>query len=127
MELEPKHYIRVYTSRELDEPEVELLADIIYDYLDSEVEGEEILVHDSEMEDGWVAYVFPTKHCIIDDVEKTKMGDAIALDINSELPDDIDWEMEASLPDLAIEADEKDSAEQINEQAIQKYRQMLAN
>lgn len=121
--LEPQHYLRFCANRELAEDEVRDIADIIYDHLEDSVTDDEVIMHVNDLDQ--YCYIFTLDKDIITADDGTFVGDAISDDLMDALPEDLDWALEASLPDQVVDVPDTATESQIHEAAISQIRTFL--
>lgn len=121
--LEPTHYLRFCGSRELATDELETVADIILDHLGDQVASDDVIAHENDL--GQFCYIFTLDDDLVTADDGTFVGDAISEELMDQLPEDLDWTLEASLPDQEIEVPDTATEAQIQEAAIQQIRTLL--
>lgn len=120
---EPKHYIRFCADRELDQDEVYAVAEIIFDHLEDRVTDDEVIMHVNDLDQ--YCYIFTLDDDIVTGDDGTFVGDSISNDLMDDLPEDLVWSLEASLPDQTVEVPDDANEQQVQEAAIQQIRQYL--
>lgn len=121
--LEPTHYLRFCGSRELSDDEIQAVADTIYDHIGDLITDDEVIAHENDL--GQFCYIFTLDDDLVTADDGTFVGDAMSEDLMDLLPEDLDWALEASLPDQEIEVADTATEAQIQEAAIQQVRTLL--
>lgn len=121
--LEPQHYLRFCADRELTEDEVRDIADIIYDHLEDSVTDDEVIMHVNDLDQ--YCYIFTLDKDIVTADDGTFVGDAVSDDLMDALPEDLDWALEASLPDQVVDVPDLATESQIQEAAVAQIRTFL--
>lgn len=121
--IEPQHYLRFCADSELTQDQVRDVADIIYDHLEDSVTDSEVIMHINDL--GQYCYIFALDQDIVTADDGTFVGDAISDDLMDALPDDLDWALEASLPDQVVDVPDTATESQIHEAAVAKIRTLL--
>ena len=120
---EPRHYIRFCADRELSDEEIGTVADIIYDQLEDMVTDDEVIAHENDL--GQYCYVFTLNDDIVTASDGTFAGDSISDDIMDSMPEDLEWTIEASLPDQTIDVPEDATDQQVQEAAMVQVQRFL--
>lgn len=115
---EPKHFIRFCVERELTDDEFEDMTEIVDEEIGDLVASDEVFEHPGE--DGKICYLFQLTR----DMEVTD-GDIISYEISSAWPDALEWELEASYSDLDLDVADDATPEQVEEAAVNYFRNIL--
>lgn len=121
--LEPKHYVRICVERELTETEFEDITEIVDDEIGDIVISDEVFEHLND--EGMFCYVFQLgtdiEHC-----EQGRIaGDLISYEIDQIIPKGLNWELEASTEDIELDVDDDATEEQVQEAAVNYFRNIL--
>ena len=121
--LEPKHFLRICVSRELTDVEFEDMTDIVDEEIGDIVASDDVIEHDNET--GMICYVFQLTTDIQHSEQGTTAGDLLSYEIDHMLPQGLDWEMEASTDDITLDIADDATQEQVEEAAINYFRNIL--
>jgi|LauGreDrversion4_2_1035121.scaffolds.fasta_scaffold66255_3 hypothetical protein len=121
--LEPKNYVRVCVERELTNTEFDQITEIIDDEIGDIVGSDEVIEHINE--NGMVCYLFELATDIHNSEQGTIAGDLISYEIDQVLPENLQWEFEASTEDVELDVPDDVSEEEIREAAVKHYQNLL--
>lgn len=121
--LEPKNYVRVCVERELTNTEFDQITEIIDDEIGDIVDSDEVIEHINE--NGMVCYLFELATDIHNSEQGTIAGDLISYEIDQVLPENLQWEFEASTEDVELDVADDVSEEEIREAAVKHYQNLL--
>lgn len=120
---EPKHYVRFCANRELDQDEIYSIADTIFDYLEDIIANNEVIMHVNDLDQ--YCYIFSLEDDIVTGDDGTFVGDSISEDLMQTLPEDLEWTLEASLPDQVVDVPDDANEQQVREAAVAQIRTFL--
>jgi hypothetical protein len=121
--LEPKYFIRICVERELTDAEFEDMTEIIDDEIGDIVSSDDVLEHLNK--DGMWCYVFQLRTDIEHSEQGAISGDIISYEIDRMIPPGLQWEMEASTDDIEIDVPDDATEEQVQEAALNYFRNIL--
>jgi hypothetical protein len=121
--LEPKHFIRICVERELTDGEFEDMTEIIDDEIGDIVSSDDVLEHLNN--EGMWCYVFQLRTDIEHSEQGAISGDIISYEIDKMIPAGLQWEMEASTDDIEIDVPDNATEEQVQEAALNYFRNIL--
>ena len=121
--LEPKHFLRICVSRELTDVEFEDMTDIVDDEIGDIVASDDVIEHDNEA--GMICYMFQRTTDIEHSEQGAMSGDIVSYEIDRMLPRGLEWEMEASTDDITLNIADDATQEQVEEAAINYFRNIL--
>lgn len=116
--LEPKYFIRFCVERELTDDEFEDMTEIVDEEIGDLVAADE--VHEHPGDDNMICYMFQLTR----DIEVTA-GDIISYEISNSWPESLQWELEASHSDLDLDVADDATPEQVEEAAVNYFRNIL--
>jgi hypothetical protein len=115
---EPKHFIRFCVERELTDDEFEDMTEIVDEEIGDLVAADEVFEHLGP--DNTICYMFQ----LLRDMDVTD-GDIISHEISGAWPAALQWELEASHSDLDLDVADDATPEQIEEAAVNYFRNIL--
>jgi hypothetical protein len=115
---EPKHFIRFCVERELTDAEFEDMTEIVDEEIGELVAADEVFEHPGP--GGTICYMFE----LAKDIDATD-GDIISYEISTAWPEALQWELEASQADLDLDVAEDATPEQVEEAAVNYFRNIL--
>jgi len=120
---EPKHYIRFCVERELTDDEFEDMTEIVDDEIGELIAVDEVFEHLGPNNN--ICYLFQLTADIAQSEQGTVAGDIISYEISHAWPEMLQWELEASVEDIELEVDDDATPEQVEEAAINYFRNIL--
>jgi hypothetical protein len=115
---EPKHFIRFCVERELTDSEFEDMTEIVDEEIGDLVAADEVFEHPGP--DDTICYMFQLTR----DMDITA-GDIISYEISNSWPESLQWELEASHSDLDLDVADDATPEQVEEAAVNYFRNIL--
>lgn len=115
---EPKHFIRFCVERELTDEEFEDMTEIVDEEIGDLVASDEVYEHLGA--DDTICYMFR----LVRDMDVTD-GDIISYEISTAWSESLQWELEASHSDLELDVADDATPEQVEEAAVNYFRNIL--
>lgn len=115
---EPKHFIRFCVERELTDDEFEDMTEIVDEEIGDLVSTDEVFEHLGP--ENTICYMFQLTR----DMEVTD-GDIISYEISNVWPESLQWELEASQADFDLDVADDATPEQVEEAAVNYFRNIL--
>lgn len=125
---EPPQYLRICVSRELSDQEFDLLTDILEDHVGELIDDDHVIMHDFYLDTSnqpFTCYLFSLGQHLVDARNGAAIGDLLSSDLAENLPEDIIWEMEASLPDQEVEVADDATESEVFESVHDQIKRML--
>lgn len=125
---EPPQYLRICVSRELSDQEFDLLTDILEDHIGEYIDDDNVIMHDFMLDAYdrvFTCYLFSLSEHLVNVRNGAMIGDLLSADLAENLPEDLVWEVEASLPDQEVEVDDDASESEVFESVHDQIKRML--
>lgn len=125
---EPPQYLRVCVSRELTDQEFDLLTDILEDYVGEFIDDDHVIMHDFYLDaydQLFTCYLFSLSEHLVNVKNGAMIGDLLSADLSENLPEDLAWELEASLPDQEVEVADDATESEVFESVHAQVRKLL--
>lgn len=120
---EPKHYLRVCVARELTDDEFMDMTEIIDEEIGDIIASDDVLEHENES--GMICYMFVLGTDVENCEQGVVAGDIISYELSQVFPDSLDWEIEASANDINLDVADNATPEQVEEAAVNYFRNIL--
>lgn len=120
---EPKHYIRFCVERELTDDEFEDMTEIVDEEISELIAKDEVFEHMGP--DNTICYMFELTADIVQSEQGIVAGDIIVYELAQAWPESLQWDMEASTEDINLDVADDATPEQVEEAAVNYFRNIL--
>jgi hypothetical protein len=125
---EPPCNLQICLSRELTDFEFNNLTEILDEYVGDYIEEEEVIVHYMHHRDlgqDLVCYMFTLNDYLVTEKTGSYIGDELSDAIDKILPEDVYWEIEASVPDQEIDIDDSATESDVFESVQNQLKRLV--
>jgi hypothetical protein len=120
---EPKHFLRICVERELTDDEFEDMTEIVDEEIGDIIATDECYEHYGPND--YICYMFTLSTDIANSEQGLMAGDIITYELSNVWPESLDWEIEASSEDIKLDVADDATPEQVEEAAVNYFRNIL--